>query len=45
LIEILQALAQDEPLSEKHRDHALASDWFALARTPSSACSICLRGR
>jgi len=27
LIEILQALAQDEPLSGKHRDHALAGDW------------------
>ena len=27
LIEILQVLAQDQPLSEQHRDHALAGDW------------------
>ena len=27
LIEIVKALAQDQPLPEKHRDHALTGDW------------------
>jgi mRNA interferase YafQ len=27
LIEIITALAADQPLPERHRDHALAGDW------------------
>jgi mRNA interferase YafQ len=27
LVAIVQALAQDEPLPEKYRDHALTGDW------------------
>ncbi len=27
LVEVLQVLAQDRPLSAKHRDHALAGHW------------------
>ncbi|MBE0315569.1 type II toxin-antitoxin system YafQ family toxin [Xanthomonas citri] len=27
LIEIVTALASDQPLAEKHRDHALTGDW------------------
>jgi mRNA interferase YafQ len=26
-INIIEALAKDEPLAEKHRDHALSGDW------------------
>jgi mRNA interferase YafQ len=27
LMEILSALAADDPLAERHRDHALSGDW------------------
>lgn len=27
-VEILLALAQDQPLAEKHRDHALTGNWM-----------------
>ncbi len=27
LLEIVESLAKDEPLAEKHRDHALSGNW------------------
>ena len=49
LVPVLVALADDQPLEPRHRDHALTGDWkdhrdchikpdLVLALTPNSAC-------
>ena len=44
LIPIIEALASDEPLEPRHRDHALTGDWETKLNSLQKLCVLrCIR--